>query len=990
MILRPYQCEALRCVERDHKTHKSVCIVQATGTGKTLTFCWYVAKVRTERRALIVVHRSELISQTVATLEALGETPDIEQGERWVAPSLFGGSRIVVGTVQSISRPNRLSRFDPQEFGTVIWDECHRAVPSNEQYRVIREHFDRNPDVRHLGATATPMRGDGTALSTWFEKESYRFDLGRATDEGWLVPFVQRYVVVSGIDWGSLKVVKGEYTEASLENAMRDEQTHYEIAGAVRDQHEGRPTIAFVSGVHAAERVAEILRGELGISAESVNGSTPRDRRKLIYDGFDRGDVRVLVGCDVFCLDESTEILTSAGWVGIDEFTMNHQVANWQDGRIWFSAVKGMVKRNRLPGEEIYSVEHSKRSIRVTGKHRMLVRDSVKKRFEIQHAEKLAGRKVQVPVSGFAETFDWEPPPPKTLTARKRSRLIAANAYNLRKSGMSYADAKAEAERRQSIRESMIVKRPQELSLAECKLIGFFLAEGSKSKLASGGVEYTISQAMCYPSIIEWFDAVVAESGFDCARREYPLRSNHGVVLWSFCRGTGGGTQERTGLFGIEPYLDKEGCQGFWGLNGDQFAALIEGLHFGDGKHGKTNAVPKSFWITGTRKKLFDLLQGVACCRGYKASVRPVTDRGNPNHSPQWNLGLTLCDAAWLYDNRLALESGWKPERVWCVTSESGNIVTRRNGIVTVTGNTEGFDSPRAACLINAQVGKTVGRYIQKAGRVARPLKGLLDSLRDAPVKDRLHAIAMSRKPNALVVDLNGAAEGLDLMSSASIWDGEFSADAVKKAKAKSSESGNAKPMRELLKEAELELRAVAERKRLIDYELVASVRDGADYGGEGYKRQGEPPTEGQASLLTKWGYMPELMDRKQASKVIDAERRKRECEPCSEAQARVIARAGLSTNNGSRSLTKKEASLILDLREAVEFKREELHAAIRSLASLEYTVRFQGYETMLEIETMDGEVRTTKPAKRKPGDYAVTAKSIREFYGFEIEEAAA
>ncbi len=60
-------------------------------------------------------------------------------------------------------------------------------------------------------------------------------------------------------------------------------------------------------------------------------------------------------------------------------------------------------------------------------------------------------------------------------------------------------------------------------------------------------------------------------------------------------------------------------------------------------------------------------------------------------------------------------------ERVWCVRTRTGNIITRRNGCVVVLGNCEGWDEPAVKCAILARPTKSTGLYLQQAGRILRP-----------------------------------------------------------------------------------------------------------------------------------------------------------------------------------------------------------------------------------------------------------------------------
>ena len=58
---------------------------------------------------------------------------------------------------------------------------------------------------------------------------------------------------------------------------------------------------------------------------------------------------------------------------------------------------------------------------------------------------------------------------------------------------------------------------------------------------------------------------------------------------------------------------------------------------------------------------------------------------------------------------------------MWCVTSETTFIITRRNGIVTITGNTTGFDYPALEAVLTGRDTMSLALWDQMTGRAARP-----------------------------------------------------------------------------------------------------------------------------------------------------------------------------------------------------------------------------------------------------------------------------
>ena len=131
-------------------------VVCPTGTGKTICFASLIA--RRGGSALVLAHRDELLRQAAEKI-AIAD-PTLALGVGFVAAQRDDvHAPVVVGSVQTLARANRLARL-PRQFDTVVVDECHHA--SARSYRRILEHLAPSPLI--LGVTATPARADGKQL----------------------------------------------------------------------------------------------------------------------------------------------------------------------------------------------------------------------------------------------------------------------------------------------------------------------------------------------------------------------------------------------------------------------------------------------------------------------------------------------------------------------------------------------------------------------------------------------------------------------------------------------------------------------------------------------------------------------------------------------------------------------------------------------------------------------------------------------------------
>lgn len=284
-IPRPYQTEAVQAVLKEWREHRSCMATVATGGGKTLIAALLASMVKDRGRILFLANRNELCSQPVAVFKQMTQVrPELEKADDYAGLD----SQIVIGSVQTMSRAKRLERFASDHFSYIIADEAHMSAA--ESWKRI---FDRFPQAKLLGITATPFRADAKKLTDIFEVEAYRKDLLALVDEGYLVNPDHVDKLSTAIDLANVRVKKSvEGMDYDLQDAADAiEPWFIEIAKEIAQKHAQRHILAFLPLIASSQKfVAACVAA--GLNAVHVDGDDPERDRKLT--DFREGKIQLL------------------------------------------------------------------------------------------------------------------------------------------------------------------------------------------------------------------------------------------------------------------------------------------------------------------------------------------------------------------------------------------------------------------------------------------------------------------------------------------------------------------------------------------------------------------------------------------------------------------------------------------------------------------------------------------------------------------------
>lgn len=291
--LRPYQDEAVAAIRNEWAEGKQrTLLVLPTGGGKTVVMSKVAEGVVNEGgRVLIMAHRGELLTQAADKLRMVtGIGSAIEKAEQTSLGSLFP---VTVGSVQSMCRDSRLSRFPTDYFKAILVDEAHHCLA--DSYQHVLQHF---PYANVLGVTATPDKLLKHQLGQTFDSIAYEYTMRQAVKDEYLCPIRAQMIPLS-LDINGVSVSEGDFRADDIGSALEPylEQIADEMVFYCRD----RKTVVFLPLVSTSQHFCEILKSR-GFRAAEVNGNSS-DRAEIL-DAFDNGEYDVL----------TNSMLLTEGW----------------------------------------------------------------------------------------------------------------------------------------------------------------------------------------------------------------------------------------------------------------------------------------------------------------------------------------------------------------------------------------------------------------------------------------------------------------------------------------------------------------------------------------------------------------------------------------------------------------------------------------------------------------------------------------------------
>jgi superfamily II DNA or RNA helicase len=310
--LRGQQPEWLASIIKDFETKSRLLVVAPGGVGKTTLFAALAAHFHALGiRTLVLENRDRLTRQTADRIRTeTGIDVDIEMGDDHASPF----APIVVASVQTLGRVNRLTGFSESHFGLIVADECHFALSPGWQRVLCYFHYGAHsldadwkrppdgsyePKAKCAGFTATPDIGERKNLGEFFHHRSVNYSYLEAVQDGWLVGPVQKNIPVR-IDLSKYKAKStpngNDFAASDLSAALIP--IIEELAEQILIHANTKKTIAFLPSVECARMMTDALlrRGmrAIFVSGECLDASEKTDEFAALGAG------SVLVNCCLY------------------------------------------------------------------------------------------------------------------------------------------------------------------------------------------------------------------------------------------------------------------------------------------------------------------------------------------------------------------------------------------------------------------------------------------------------------------------------------------------------------------------------------------------------------------------------------------------------------------------------------------------------------------------------------------------------------------
>ena len=272
-----YQEDMKEGIEKALRLHRSVMAQMPTGTGKTYLLTAVIDSFVSNNpmeKVWIVAHRRELVSQ-------------IDETVRKFHSYSTSNTSSLLSSVKAVSIQWLSKHYDEieEEPGMIVIDEAHHALA-----KTYKEMWERFPNAKFLGLTATPCRLNGKGFTDLFDVLVQSWSVPEFISKGRLATYDFVSIKSDGvtqrlIDSLQKRGADGDYQNKEMDMLLNKKPSIERLYRSLEEFGKDRKGIVYAINISHANAIAEFYR-EHGIAAVAIDSKTPSSLRKELIERF--------------------------------------------------------------------------------------------------------------------------------------------------------------------------------------------------------------------------------------------------------------------------------------------------------------------------------------------------------------------------------------------------------------------------------------------------------------------------------------------------------------------------------------------------------------------------------------------------------------------------------------------------------------------------------------------------------------------------------
>ena len=286
-----YQENMKERIEKALRLHRSVMAQMPTGTGKTYLLTAVIDSFvsnNPKENVWIVAHRRELVSQ-------------IDETVRKFHSYSASNTSSLLSSVKAMSIQWLMRHYDEieEEPGMIVIDEAHHALA-----KTYKEMWERFPNAKFLGLTATPCRLNGKGFTDLFDVLVQSWAVPEFISKGRLATYDFVSIKSDGvtqrlIDSLQKRGADGDYQNKEMDRLLNKKPSIERLYRSLEEYAKDRKGIVYAINISHAQKITKLYQ-EHGVKAIAIDSKTPAMERQQDIEAFKKGDIQVLVNVDIF------------------------------------------------------------------------------------------------------------------------------------------------------------------------------------------------------------------------------------------------------------------------------------------------------------------------------------------------------------------------------------------------------------------------------------------------------------------------------------------------------------------------------------------------------------------------------------------------------------------------------------------------------------------------------------------------------------------